>query len=260
MKYYVVADVHGFYDETISALKEKGFFEDKCPHKLIICGDLFDRGEKAVEMQNFVLGLLEKDEVVLIKGNHEDLAQEFVKNLHKWMTPLLLSTHHYRNGTVDTLLRLTGMTLTEAYNDPKTFAENCHKTPYFEKIIPSTVNYFETPNYVFVHGWLPCCEDYQSGKAGEFTYSDDWRQVGDDAWETARWLNGMYAWSQGIALPNKTVVCGHWHASYGHSVLEGKGSERGEDADNTPFFGKGIIALDACTVRSKFVNCVVIDD
>ena len=48
MKYYVVADVHGFYREFIEAINDKGFFNDTEPHKLIICGDLFDRGEEAV--------------------------------------------------------------------------------------------------------------------------------------------------------------------------------------------------------------------
>ena len=45
MKYYVVADVHGFFTELKSVLTEKGFFEDIEPHKLIICGDLLDRGK-----------------------------------------------------------------------------------------------------------------------------------------------------------------------------------------------------------------------
>ena len=33
-----------------------------------------------------------------------------------------------------------------------------------------------------------------------------------------------------------------------------------EDADFSPFIDDGIIALDACTAYSGFVNCVVIDD
>jgi len=41
MKYYVTADVHGFFSELKDALDEAGFFEDKEPHKLIICGDIF---------------------------------------------------------------------------------------------------------------------------------------------------------------------------------------------------------------------------
>ena len=34
MKYYVVADVHGFFDELKFALTEKGFFTDTEQHKL----------------------------------------------------------------------------------------------------------------------------------------------------------------------------------------------------------------------------------
>ena len=60
MKYYITADVHGFYYELHKALDEVGFFTDPEPHKLIILGDLFDRGLEAVEMQQFVLQLMGK--------------------------------------------------------------------------------------------------------------------------------------------------------------------------------------------------------
>ena len=68
MKYYVTADVHSYYDELMTALTEKGFFEEQTPHKLIICGDLFDRGTQAAKMQAFILELLAKDRVILIRG------------------------------------------------------------------------------------------------------------------------------------------------------------------------------------------------
>ena len=42
MKYYVTADVHGFYSEMRAALEKAGFFSEHEPHKLIILGDLFD--------------------------------------------------------------------------------------------------------------------------------------------------------------------------------------------------------------------------
>ena len=70
MKYYVTADVHGYFSELNIALIEKGFYDDKTPHKLIICGDLFDRGKEAFQLQKFILDLLSKDEIILIKGNH----------------------------------------------------------------------------------------------------------------------------------------------------------------------------------------------
>ena len=44
MRYFITADVHGFYTEFHKALDEAGYFTDPEPHKLIILGDLFDRG------------------------------------------------------------------------------------------------------------------------------------------------------------------------------------------------------------------------
>lgn len=70
----------------------------------------------------------------------------------------------------------------------------------------------------------------------------------------------MEAARQGVIEPNKTIVCGHWHASYGHAKIDGTCSEFGEDADFSPYYGKGIIALDACTVHSRKVNCIVLED
>ena len=40
----------------------------------------------------------------------------------------------------------------------------------------------------------------------------------------------------------------------------GKGGEFENDPDFSPYYGEGIIALDACTAFSKKVNCIVIDD
>jgi len=56
------------------------------------------------------------------------------------------------------------------------------------------------------------------------------------------------------------VVVGHWHASYGHSRFENNGPEFGPGADFAPYFGPGIVALDACTVRTGMVNCFVLND
>ena len=72
MNLYAVADPHGFLNEMKAALIEQGFFED--PHgKLVICGDVLDRGEQACEMVDFLVDLLEQDRLIFVKGNHEDL-------------------------------------------------------------------------------------------------------------------------------------------------------------------------------------------
>lgn len=55
MRYYVASDIHGFFGCFIKALEEKGYFSDRDEHKLIILGDLFDRGMEARELQEFIL-------------------------------------------------------------------------------------------------------------------------------------------------------------------------------------------------------------
>ena len=61
MRYYVTADIHSFYTQMREALSDAGFFMDPEPHKLIILGDLFDRGKEAKEIQSFILELNRSD-------------------------------------------------------------------------------------------------------------------------------------------------------------------------------------------------------
>ena len=100
MKYYVVSDVHGYFSLMKQALQEKGFFDDKEPHKLILCGDMLDRGEEALEMQEFMLDLLHKDELIFVRGNHEDLMIEMLNRFEDYRWEISLgASHHNSNGT-----------------------------------------------------------------------------------------------------------------------------------------------------------------
>ena len=73
MRYYVTADIHGFLTPFQNALRDAGYYDDPGKKKIIVCGDIFDRGAEAVEMQDYILELMERDEVILVRGNHEDL-------------------------------------------------------------------------------------------------------------------------------------------------------------------------------------------
>lgn len=114
MRYYVTADVHGYFNELKEALTEQGFFKDQEPHKLIICGDLYDRGNEALQLQAFILELIAQDQVILIRGNHEDLTMNLLSNWHQCS---YLQTHHHTNGTIDTLCQLTGTSIRDIYTD-----------------------------------------------------------------------------------------------------------------------------------------------
>ena len=247
MRYYVTADIHGFYTPFINALTASGYFKDTGEKKLIICGDLFDRGAGELELQKFVLE--NKEDLILIRGNHEDLFCELAGRDQG-----LAYYHHVHNGTYQTALTLTGYDVTMARIRHFDFAESARKTPYYKDIIPSMLDYFETAHYIFIHGWIPCFEEPMLMKR------DDWRTAAPKDWEKARWINGMAAAKAGVTEEGKTIVCGHWHCSFGHSNFEGKGSEFGEDADFSPYYGDGIIALDACTGHSGRVNVIVLED
>lgn len=248
MKYYVFSDIHGYCKKFKKMLGDSGYYEDRNPHKIIILGDLFDRGTEALELQDFILKLMANDEVILIKGNHEDLYRDLVT-----VDQGLAFDHHISNGTFDTALQLSGFDRRQCTSKCEEFAAAARQVPYFTDIIPNMLDYYETEHYVFVHGWIPCI----AGRSG-YTYIEEWRDSSPGEWENARWYNGMDAAQ--TANEGKTVLCGHWHASYGHARYEHKGSEFGTDADFSPYYGPGVIALDACTAYSGIVNCVIIDD
>ena len=136
MRYYVTADVHSYFSELKDALADKGFFEDQNPHKLIVCGDLYDRGTEALELQTFILDLLDKDQVILIRGNHEDLT---INLLNNWHRRSYLQSHHHTNGTIDTLWQLTRASIRDLFTDNENVGRKFLKDPYIQTIIPAMV-------------------------------------------------------------------------------------------------------------------------
>ena len=249
MKYYITADIHGFYTEFHKALDGAGYFTDPEPHKLIILGDLFDRGQEAAEMQRFILQLMERGDVILIRGNHEDLFEEMIT-----IDEGLPVRHHRSNGTYSTALQLTGYDPAAALAHNLDFAAAAQDTPYFRQIIPAAIDYYETGRCIFVHGWIPCVQ----GGDGSIVYRSNWREATPAEWRRARWINGMDAAQS--CTGEKTILCGHWHCSYGHSRYEHRGSEFGPGADFSPYYGPGVIALDACTALSRKINILTLED
>lgn len=257
MKYYVTADVHAYFTELNTALRRCGYFEDTEPHKLIICGDLYDRGTEALQLQEFLLELLSKDEVILIRGNHEDLALNL---LHTWNQGSYLQRHHNLNGTVDTVCQLTEFSARDVFTKPKEVGGAFLQNPYIQTIIPAMVDYYETDHYIFTHGWIPCTPISIGNDQREYVPIADWRNAGAAQWDKARWINGMEAAYGGIIEAGKTIVCGHWHCSFGHSRYNHDGGEFDNEPNFAPYYGDGIIALDACTALSGKVNCIVVED
>ena len=159
MKYYVLADPHGFYDIMIKTLTEKGFFTDPDPCKLIVCGDLMDRGEGTLEMQRFMTELLAEGRLIYVRGNHEDLMEQMLWQIEEGQEFRVLSDGTpvpVHNGTWQTALRLAGMTEAETKRERDLLVRRVRKSDYYTTLMPAALDYFETEHYVFTHGYIPC--------------------------------------------------------------------------------------------------------
>lgn len=240
MKYFVSGDIHGFYDEWQSELKEKGFDISNPEHKIILCGDLFDRGSQPKEIIEFVLK--HKDKVILIRGNHEDLMEQMIERNSSDYGDLC-------NGTAQTIVDLYPEWQISEF-DLKKIA----KETRLQEVLDMCVDYYETKHYIFVHGWIPIVENC-------YLYDSDWRTARKERWEKARWTNPVEMFRYEIYEPNKTIVCGHWHCSaLWHEQNLDEYEEFGDKANFEPFITKNMIAIDACTTYSHKVNVVLLED
>lgn len=255
MKLFVMSDVHSYFEEMAEALHKNGFEMDNPDHHILICGDLFDRGPDAVRLFEFVKDMAEKDRLTYVCGNHEDLLFDCANEIIRGHG---VSHHHISNGTFDTICQFTGMSKYDLCFGPLDRVEYEKKiNPILDFINNNAVDFAEAGEYFFVHGWVPC--DPILGAVAK-----NW-DTEDADWEGARWINGMSAWKRGARIEGRIIVCGHWHSSWGHSHLHLDRKEfpqkNHEDWQKSfePFVDEGIIAIDACTAYSGFVNCVVLD-
>lgn len=257
MKYYVVSDLHSFYTPFMRTLEESGFFADKDPHKLIICGDFFDRGGEAPEMQRAISDLIDGGDTILLRGNHEDLMVDMLSYIEQNKgTDAVFNSNYRRNGTLKTLCDLTGGTDADVINDPQSLVDAMRDSVAYTKIFPAAIDYFETSHYVFLHGWIPCREANAQLGFPPATFND-WRNASPDDWKCARWLDYLTAIENDIKVPGKTVICGHRSTRYGNI-----GYLKIDDPDRIfdPFVYDGLIAIDGTTVLSGKVNCIIVED
>lgn len=259
-KYFAVSDVHSFYDAMMDALNKAGFDKSNPDHKVIVCGDLFDRGPDAIKCFNFIDEMLELGRAVYVCGNHEDLLLQCVNDL---IATRRVADHHIHNGTLDTLVQFTGLNkydlMMGIFNEEELLTK---LMPVLELITYDTEDYFEAGDHVFVHGWIPCKTTRVSYATTLFEAIDGWR---DGDWGKARWINGIEAAYRGVILPGKTIVCGHYHCSYGWGKIKMERKEfpsksRSDWAKSfETYTNDGIVAIDACTAFSGFVNCYVLE-
>lgn len=266
MKYFVFGDVHGFYNELIAELQAQGFDESNQNHMLISLGDNFDRGSQNYEMFEFLKKMKTLKKIILVKGNHEDLIETLIDRR-------VIYSHDITNGTYKTILQFINKYFgntedsiinIEVFYDMYNLLYTKLKTDGFFELLNGMIDYYETPHYIFTHGYIPCIN------SETYTYNPEWRQTNKKEFARARWYNGMeLAEYHKIYEPNKIIVFGHFYSAYGNvrkaygfetSPKELEKLEFTNPDFSNPYVGEHIICLDACTVYTKKVNVLVVDD
>jgi hypothetical protein len=234
---FVVSDVHGHYTEMMAALAQAGFDRDCKEHIFVSCGDLFDRGFENGQVYAFVTSLERR---ILIRGNHEDFLRDVLERGS-------LLNMDVENGTDVSVEQLVGENALDAKGnlDRESCAAEIREVVAF---LDSMVHYHESGEYIFTHGWLPTVFEERYPRV-----DPDWRNASASEWSLAHRSEWQQFYGAGATLEGRTIVCGHRPSYMGYYF------DPTRERDCTEiFFGKGMIALDANTVRSGRVNVLVV--
>ena len=247
MKYFVISDIHSFATEAKEVLRRAGFNKKNKDHTLIVCGDIFDRGDESLELYRY-LKSIPKKRCILVKGNHESLYFELLKKQYP-------QYHDFSNGTVRTFTNIaekvfTPYLLDHEWLNIRDYVKNHEITKWLQS--DQWVDYFELDRYIFVHSFIP--------------NRSDWRELsGRRAWEDARWGNPGQQYLAGYfdaeKSKGKTLVVGHWHTWYFHDLLGGQIDSTNRDI----YYSDHLIALDGGVTSNGYEliahpNVLVIDD
>jgi serine/threonine protein phosphatase 1 len=135
-KIFAIGDIHGCYDR-LKVLMDK-IPIDCSRDALVFIGDYIDRGPHSVEVVDYLIQLKNRfPEVILLKGNHEDMLDKFINGVDRF-TYLL-------NGGQQTL---------DSYLTKPVQSEFSPIPPDHMEFFKSLRLFYETEEFIFVHAGL----------------------------------------------------------------------------------------------------------
>lgn len=179
-KIFIVGDVHGQITMVEKLLKHWKPEEEQ----LLFVGDLADRGENSKATLELARDLVEKQNAIVIKGNHDEMLEMFLEN------PSEHVMLYYMNGGGSTVNSLLGREANQQEFE-KNAQEIKEQYPWLLPFLKSLPLHYEWEDYLFVH-------------AGVNLRKDNWR---DSSNHDFVWIReGFYD------QPNhtdKTIIFGH---------------------------------------------------
>lgn len=235
-KLFAVSDIHGYYTLFKQALDSSGFERNNPNHLLVFCGDMIDRGNENREVLQF---FAETENCIIIRGNHEDHLLKIFKEGR-------LDDHSFVNGSIATITDFFGWNAINNADHSVDFSGGKNTVHRLTEFISSMRDYYETPKYIFTHGWLPNSDG---------AVYDNWKNASEPDWIHARITKWTDMYTGAAPLKGKILVCGHIPAFFAERF-----DRKREDTCAEPFFGNGLIAIDGGTHDTGKVNIIVLED
>ncbi|MCA1027022.1 serine/threonine protein phosphatase [Cytobacillus kochii] len=220
---FVVSDIHGQITQFKNILENW----DREKQMLFILGDLIDRGEDSLAVVREVMKLkkLYGKQIVVLKGNHEDMLLTFLDN-----PTYETGNHFFMNGGNTTAMDFTSdeHLMFRSYQER---AELMKERTDEIDFIRSFKDYYEFGDVLFVHGGIdPYIENWRNTQPHKFYWSRGW-------WNYSN-------------RTGKTIVYGHTPTQ---TVYEDKSNEIWIDSKNK------YINIDGGAVFGGQLNAIVID-
>lgn len=136
---YAIGDIHGCLDHLERLLEEVN--PDLHRHKLVFIGDYIDRGPNSKGVVEYIIRLRKlypPENIICLKGNHEAMFLDFLDDIQ----PELFLFNGGRS------------TLREYWGERWERLKELRLPPEHEEFFLSLRKYYETPDYIFVHGGL----------------------------------------------------------------------------------------------------------
>ena len=268
-KIFAISDIHGHYSETIQCLARAGWDENNPYHLLIVCGDMFDRGEENVQIFEWLYRLTKENKAIVTRGNHDSMFIDFLD----WSNDPF---NYCNNGTCTTIDDFLGRT--RSFESYCLIDKQCETTigafadfarearaeiknnyPNLLPWLQSLPWYYETENYIFTHGAIDTqAIDWRKPHCGIYNKVD---------WDALTWDDGSFLGKRMYNTEGKAVVVGHFHTYHlrykydydtikdaydinaNHSILDINDETLGHK-----------IFIDGCTPATKNVNVLVVND
>lgn len=249
---YIISDLHNHYTITVDALKEAGYDENNSNNLLVVLGDILDRGPEALEVFNWLYKLTSEGKAIVLSGNHHPM---FISFLEGSTDPF----NYFNNGLNETIADFWHRSIpfeTWCLLDGKC-EQNLQSYCKWCKICSEDIN----KEYPDLLPWLKSLPDYLETKSFIMTHGTidgncpDWHNP-PNGWEDCHWAKPR-DFMQPFTNIDKTIIVGHIDCG---TLREENHLGKPNDYSICKRIDEKIIGLDTCTILTKKINVLVIED